>query len=80
MFTHTGNVAEVLTLCIGLCFLDQEGLSVYPMSPLQILWVNMVCMHITHARTYTHTHTHTRFSITATPPTQMKTLTHQCPR
>jgi magnesium-transporting ATPase (P-type) len=38
----SGNVAEVVVLIIGLGFLDKDGYSVYPLSPLQILWVNMV--------------------------------------
>jgi len=31
-----GNVAEVLILIVGLSFMDRDGLSVYPMSPLQM--------------------------------------------
>jgi len=38
----SGNVAEVVVLICGLGFFDSQGYSVYPMSPLQILWVNMV--------------------------------------
>lgn len=38
----TGNVAETLALMIGLVFADADGLSIYPLSTLQILWVNMV--------------------------------------
>jgi len=38
----SGNVAEVVVLVCGLGFKDSDGYSVYPMSPLQILWVNMV--------------------------------------
>ncbi|RKP24819.1 potassium/sodium efflux P-type ATPase, partial [Syncephalis pseudoplumigaleata] len=36
------NVAEVIALVIGLVFSDNEGVSVYPMSPLQILFLNMI--------------------------------------
>ncbi|TFK43621.1 sodium transport ATPase [Crucibulum laeve] len=36
------NVAEVLLLIIGLCFLDDENKSVFPLSPLGVLWVNML--------------------------------------
>lgn len=39
---HTGNVAETLALMLGLVFLDADSLSVYPLSTLQILWINMV--------------------------------------
>jgi len=36
------NVAEVMVLIIGLCFLDEHGTSVFPLSPIAILWVNMI--------------------------------------
>ena len=36
------NVAEVVLLICGLGFQDQTGLSVFPLSPLQILWINMI--------------------------------------
>ncbi|KAG8688604.1 hypothetical protein FRC09_012828 [Ceratobasidium sp. 395] len=36
------NVGEVILLLIGLAFIDKNGESVFPLSPLQILWVNMV--------------------------------------
>jgi Na+-exporting ATPase len=35
------NVGEVILLLIGLAFIDRNGESVFPLSPLQILWVNM---------------------------------------
>lgn len=38
----TTNVAEVLVLILGLCFLDHERSSVFPLSPLAVLWVNML--------------------------------------
>ncbi|CAE6436301.1 unnamed protein product [Rhizoctonia solani] len=38
----TTNVAEVLLLVIGLCFIDNQGASVFPLSPLAVLWINMV--------------------------------------
>lgn len=38
----SGNVAEVISLIIGLAIKDAVGRSVYLMSPLQILWLNMV--------------------------------------
>ncbi|KAI9596494.1 hypothetical protein BDF19DRAFT_491261 [Syncephalis fuscata] len=38
----SANVAEVIALVIGLIFSDNEGVSVYPMSPLQILFLNMI--------------------------------------
>lgn len=38
----TTNVAEVLLLIVGLCFIDDDGVSVFPLSPIAVLWVNMV--------------------------------------
>ncbi|ORX93774.1 potassium/sodium efflux P-type ATPase [Basidiobolus meristosporus CBS 931.73] len=36
------NVSEIIALIIGLAFIDNDGTSVYPMSPVQILFLNMV--------------------------------------
>ncbi|KAI3661801.1 hypothetical protein MP638_003809 [Amoeboaphelidium occidentale] len=36
------NVAQVITLIIGLAFVDQSGSSIYPMSAVQILFLNMI--------------------------------------
>ena len=36
------NVAEVVLLIVGLAFQDASGQSVFPLSPLQILWINML--------------------------------------
>ncbi|KAK3078275.1 hypothetical protein LTS18_007989, partial [Coniosporium uncinatum] len=38
----TSNVGEVVLLICGLGFQDVAGFSVFPLSPLQILWINMV--------------------------------------
>ncbi|PNY26368.1 Calcium-transporting ATPase 3 [Tolypocladium capitatum] len=38
----TSNVGEVILLVAGLGFVDEAGFSVYPVSPLQIIWINMV--------------------------------------
>lgn len=38
----TSNVGEVILLICGLGFQDESGLSVFPVSPLHILWINMV--------------------------------------
>lgn len=38
----TSNVGEVILLICGLAFQDQSGYSVFPLSPLQILWINML--------------------------------------
>ncbi|KAI0345134.1 sodium transport ATPase [Trametopsis cervina] len=36
------NVAEVILLICGLAFKDDSGESVYPLSPLAVLWLNMI--------------------------------------
>ena len=38
----TGNVGEVILLIGGLGFQDDSGSSVFPLSPLAILWINML--------------------------------------
>ncbi|KAH7135808.1 potassium/sodium efflux P-type ATPase [Dendryphion nanum] len=38
----TSNVGEVVLLVFGLAFQDEAGYSVFPLSPLQILWINMI--------------------------------------
>ncbi|KAJ9385423.1 hypothetical protein DTO063F5_4198 [Paecilomyces variotii] len=38
----TSNVGEVVLLVVGLAFQDRQGVSVFPLSPLQILWINML--------------------------------------
>lgn len=38
----TSNVGEVILLIAGLGFVDSAGFSVFPVSPLQIIWINMV--------------------------------------
>lgn len=37
----TSNVGEVILLIAGLGFVDDSGFSVFPVSPLQIIWINM---------------------------------------
>ncbi|KAL0059604.1 hypothetical protein AAF712_013655 [Marasmius tenuissimus] len=36
------NVGEVLLLVIGLAFKDRDDESVFPLSPLAVLWINMI--------------------------------------
>ncbi|KAL2263366.1 hypothetical protein VTK26DRAFT_7087 [Humicola hyalothermophila] len=36
------NIAQVFLLLIGLAFKDSDGVSVFPLSPLEILWANLV--------------------------------------
>lgn len=36
------NIAQVILLLVGLCFKDASGGSVFPLSPIEILWANLV--------------------------------------
>ncbi|KAB8337256.1 hypothetical protein FH972_021558 [Carpinus fangiana] len=36
------NIAQVILLLCGLAFKDSTGASVFPLSPLEILWVNLI--------------------------------------
>lgn len=36
------NVAQAIYLMVGLCFIDDDGLSVFPLSPVEVLWVLVV--------------------------------------
>ncbi|KAI1819481.1 hypothetical protein F4861DRAFT_534405 [Xylaria intraflava] len=38
----TSNVGEVILLIAGLGFQDEAGYSVFPISPLEILWINLL--------------------------------------
>jgi Na+-exporting ATPase len=38
----SSNIAQVVLLMVGLAFKDVNGNSIFPMSPLEILWVNLV--------------------------------------
>ncbi|UKZ56921.1 hypothetical protein TrVGV298_010767 [Trichoderma virens] len=38
----TSNLAQVILLLIGLAFKDADGIAVFPLSPLEILWANLV--------------------------------------
>lgn len=38
----TSNLAQVLLLLIGLSFQSEDGVAVFPLSPLEILWANLV--------------------------------------
>lgn len=37
-----GNVSEGILLVVGLAFRDDDNMSVFPLAPLQILWINMI--------------------------------------
>ncbi|USP72995.1 hypothetical protein yc1106_00269 [Curvularia clavata] len=36
------NIAQVILLLIGLAFKDQDNHSIFPLSPIEILWVNLI--------------------------------------
>ena len=36
------NIAQACTLLIGLAFKDERGLSVFPLAPVEIIWVIMI--------------------------------------
>ena len=36
------NIAQACTLLIGLAFKDSTGLSVFPLAPVQIMWIIMI--------------------------------------
>lgn len=38
----TSNLAQVILLLAGLAFKDEDGIAVFPLSPLEILWANLV--------------------------------------
>lgn len=42
LYLLSGNVAEVLVMCIGLAFKNEMGVSVYPISPVAALWINTI--------------------------------------
>lgn len=42
MHLLVSNIAQVFLLLIGLAFKDPQGISVFPLSPLEILWANLV--------------------------------------
>ncbi|EJD50366.1 potassium/sodium eff [Auricularia subglabra TFB-10046 SS5] len=37
-----GNVSEGILLVVGLAFRDRNDVSVFPLAPLQILWINLI--------------------------------------
>jgi Na+-exporting ATPase len=36
------NIAQALTLLVGLVFKDERGISVFPLAPVEILWIIMI--------------------------------------
>ena len=42
LYLLSGNIAEVLVLIVGLAFLNEQKVSVYPLSPVAALWINTI--------------------------------------
>jgi len=42
LYLMSSNCAEVIVLVAGLGFLDSTGRSIYPLSPVQVLWENLI--------------------------------------
>lgn len=36
------NVAQAIYLMVGLCFIDRDGVSVFPLAPVEVLWIIVV--------------------------------------
>lgn len=36
------NIAQACTLLIGLAFKDSRGISVFPLAPVEVLWIIMI--------------------------------------
>jgi len=43
LYLMSGNVAQIMLMLIGLAFIDDQGLSTFPTSPVAILWINTLC-------------------------------------
>jgi len=42
LYLLSGNLAEVIVMCVGLAFKNTTGVSVYPISPVAALWINTI--------------------------------------
>lgn len=43
LYLMSGNIAQIVLMLIGLAFIDDAGLSTFPISPVAILWINTLC-------------------------------------
>jgi Na+-exporting ATPase len=43
LYLMSGNIAQIVLMLIGLAFIDEAGLSTFPISPVAILWINTLC-------------------------------------
>jgi len=43
LYLMSCNVAQIVLMLIGLAFMDENGRSTFPISPVAILWINTLC-------------------------------------
>ena len=43
LYLMSGNIAQIVLMLIGLAFIDENGQSTFPISPVAILWINTLC-------------------------------------
>lgn len=43
LYLMSGNIAQIVLMLIGLAFIDAQGISTFPISPVAILWINTLC-------------------------------------
>ncbi|KAJ9124555.1 hypothetical protein QFC24_003347 [Naganishia onofrii] len=43
LYLMSGNIAQIVLMLIGLAFIDGQGISTFPISPVAILWINTLC-------------------------------------
>lgn len=43
LYLMSGNIAQIVLMLIGLAFIDNNGQSTFPISPVGILWINTLC-------------------------------------
>jgi potassium/sodium efflux P-type ATPase len=43
LYLMSGNIAQIVLMLIGLAFMDENGQSTFPISPVGILWINTLC-------------------------------------
>ncbi|KAJ9104970.1 hypothetical protein QFC19_003767 [Naganishia cerealis] len=43
LYLMSGNIAQIVLMLIGLAFIDEQGISTFPISPVAILWINTLC-------------------------------------
>lgn len=43
LYLMSGNIAQIILMLAGLAFMDTNGQSTFPISPVGILWINTLC-------------------------------------